>query len=63
MDALNLPPSFLVGVSMGSSIAIHTAVYHPKLVLGLFLVSPLSAWEVSPLPLLQTSLLRVSLGR
>lgn len=47
MDAINLPPSFLVGVSMGSCISIHLAVFHPKHVLGLFLISPLSAWEVS----------------
>ncbi|KAL7417544.1 Alpha/Beta hydrolase protein [Mrakia frigida] len=45
MDAINLPPCFLVGVSMGSSISIHLAVFHPKHVLGLFLISPLSAWE------------------
>ena len=49
MEALDLPPSFIVGASLGSSVAIHLAVLYPTLVLGLFLISPLSAWEVSQL--------------
>ena len=46
MDALSLPACFVVGVSIGATVAVHLAACHPKSVLGLFLISPLSAYEV-----------------
>ncbi|KAG5644712.1 hypothetical protein DXG03_007935 [Asterophora parasitica] len=45
MDALNLPPCHVVGISMGSCIALQTAVSYPDKVLSLFLISPLPLEE------------------
>nr|AOR51847.1 alpha -beta hydrolase [Phaffia rhodozyma] len=44
-NAVQLPPVIIVGVSMGSSIALHFATKYSSKVLGLFLISPLTAWE------------------
>ncbi|KJA23107.1 hypothetical protein HYPSUDRAFT_138152 [Hypholoma sublateritium FD-334 SS-4] len=45
MDALDLPPCHLFGVSLGACIALEMAVTRPERALSLFLLSPLSLTE------------------
>ncbi|KAK0457977.1 alpha/beta-hydrolase [Desarmillaria tabescens] len=49
MDTIKLPACHIVGLSMGSTIAISLAVYYPNQVASLFLVSPLGLEEMSPM--------------
>ncbi|KAK0443847.1 alpha/beta-hydrolase [Armillaria borealis] len=46
MDEIKLPACHIVGLSMGSIVAISLAVYHPNKVASLFLVSPLGLEEL-----------------
>ncbi|KAK0237496.1 alpha/beta-hydrolase [Armillaria nabsnona] len=46
MDEIKLPACHIVGLSMGSIVAISLAVYHPHKVASLFLVSPLGLEEL-----------------
>ncbi len=45
-DEIKLPSCHIVGLSMGSIVAISLAVYHSNKVASLFLVSPLGLEEV-----------------
>lgn len=45
-NALQLPPCHVVGVSIGSCVALEMAISHPNQVLSLFMISPLSLTEV-----------------
>ncbi|KAF9264028.1 alpha/beta-hydrolase, partial [Marasmius fiardii PR-910] len=45
MEALNLPASHIVGMSLGSIIALQMAISYPEKVASLFLVSPLGLEE------------------
>ncbi|THU94508.1 alpha/beta-hydrolase [Dendrothele bispora CBS 962.96] len=45
MDAIKLPPSHIVGCSMGTMIATQLAMSYPKKCLSLFLMSPLGLTE------------------
>lgn len=45
MDALKIPSAYLVGLSMGTIIALQVAVTYPERVTGLMLISPLGTEE------------------
>ncbi|KIY67280.1 alpha/beta-hydrolase [Cylindrobasidium torrendii FP15055 ss-10] len=47
MDALKIPAYHIVAQSMGTIVALALAVYHPKKVLSMFLVSPLALKETA----------------